>query len=278
MKRKLRSFRRKNKNFVLFRWFTSKEKKRRQKLEIFFFFFSKKEKKSHAISKTKDHRGFSSEIEEAQRNENFNLFFFFFWNEKQRWEIENSTRWKGERKMKGRKEKIISNATWKEKRNRNDLKSVILEKIEVVAVPRWIVRLVNRLRMGDARNMVYNVLVLKAGQDRLSGTERVSLKGEAWTLSELVRLFSGQLAAKSETCVARLPPTTLACSRGCTDLEMRQVHGDAGVVEFLVSSSMLLSMPQHCKRALRKRIIREISCTRRIRGWIYQYKNWKNRG
>lgn len=106
--------------------------------------------------------------------------------------------------MKGRKEKIISNATWKEKRNRNDLKSVILEKIEVVAVPRWIVRLVNRLRMRDARNMVYNVLVLKAGQDRLSGTERVSLKGEAWTLSELVRLFSGQLAAKSETCVARL--------------------------------------------------------------------------
>lgn len=48
------------------------------------------------------------------------------------------------------------------------------------------------------------MLALKAGQDRLSGTERVSLKGEAWTLSELVRLFSGQLAAKSETCVARL--------------------------------------------------------------------------
>lgn len=183
-------------------YFEGKEEE--TKARNFLFFFSKKEEKSHAISKTKDHRGFSSEIEEAQRNENFNLFFFFFWNEKQRWEIKNSTRWKGERKMKGRKEKIISNATWKEKRNRNDLKSVILEKIEVVAVPRWIVRLVNRLRMGDARNMVYNVLVLKAGQDRLSGTERVSLKGEAWTLSELVRLFSGQLAAKSETCVARL--------------------------------------------------------------------------
>lgn len=174
-------------------YFEGKEEE--TKARNFLFFFSKKEEKSHAISKTKDHRGFSSEIEEAQRNENFNLFFFFFWNEKQRWEIKNSTRWKGERKMKGRKEKIISNATWKEKRNRNDLKSVILEKI---------VRLVNRLRMGDARNMVYNVLVLKAGQDRLSGTERVSLKGEAWTLSELVRLFSGQLAAKSETCVARL--------------------------------------------------------------------------
>lgn len=104
---------------------------------------------------------------------------------------------------------------------------------------------------------------------------RVSLKGEAWTLSELVQLFSGQLAAKSETCVARLlhslPPrtTTLACSRGCTDLEMRQVHGDAGVVEFLVcSSSMLLSMPQHCKRALRKRIIREIRALEFLL-WIY---------
>lgn len=256
-------------------YFEGKEEE--TKARNFLFFFKEREKISRYF---KDKR--SSRIFERNRRstEKWKLqsFFFFFWNEKQRWEIKNSTRWKGERKMKGRKEKIISNATWKEKRNRNDLKSVILEKIEVVAVPRWIVRLVNRLRMGDARNMVYNVLVLKAGQDRLSGTERVSLKGEAWTLSELVRLFSGQLAAKSETCVARLPPTTLACSRGCTDLEMRQVHGDAGVVEFLVSSSMLLSMPQHCKRALRKRIIREISCTRRIRGWIYQYNNWKNRG
>lgn len=169
-----------------------------------FFFSSKKEKKISRYFKDKRSSRIFERNRRSTEKRKLQSFFFFFWNEKQRWEIENSTRWKGERKMKGRKEKIISNATWKEKRNRNDLKSVILEKIEVVAVPRWIVRLVNRLRMGDARNMVYNVLVLKAGQDRLSGTERVSLKGEAWTLSELVRLFSGQLAAKSETCVARL--------------------------------------------------------------------------
>lgn len=168
-----------------------------------FFFFKEREKISRYFKDKRSSRIFERNRRSTEKRK-LQSFFFFFWNEKQRWEIKNSTRWKGERKMKGRKEKIISNATWKEKRNRNDFKSVILEKIEVVAVPRWIVRLVNRLRMGDARNMVYNVLVLKAGQDRLSGTERVSLKGEAWTLSELVRLFSGQLAAKSETCVARL--------------------------------------------------------------------------
>lgn len=168
-----------------------------------FFFFKEREKISRYFKDKRSSRIFERNRRSTEKRK-LQSFFFFFWNERQRWEIKNSTRWKGERKMKGRKEKIISNATWKEKRNRNDLKSVILEKIEVVAVPRWIVRLVNRLRMGDARNMVYNVLVLKAGQDRLSGTERVSLKGEAWTLSELVRLFSGQLAAKSETCVARL--------------------------------------------------------------------------
>lgn len=182
-------------------YFEGKEEE--TKARNFLFFFKEREKISRYFKDKRSSRIFERNRRSTEKRK-LQSFFFFFWNEKQRWEIENSTRWKGERKMKGRKEKIISNATWKEKRNRNDLKSVILEKIEVVAVPRWIVRLVNRLRMGDARNMVYNVLVLKAGQDRLSGTERVSLKGEAWTLSELVRLFSGQLAAKSETCVARL--------------------------------------------------------------------------
>lgn len=57
-------------------YFEGKEEE--TKARNFLFFFSKKEKKSRAISKTKDHRGFSSEIEEAQRNENFNLFFSFF--------------------------------------------------------------------------------------------------------------------------------------------------------------------------------------------------------
>lgn len=182
-------------------YFEGKEEE--TKARNFLFFFKEREKISRYFKDKRSSRIFERNRRSTEKRK-LQSFFFFFWNEKQRWEIKNSTRWKGERKMKGRKEKIISNATWKEKRNRNDLKSVILEKIEVVAVPRWIVRLVNRLRMGDARNMVYNVLVLKAGQDRLSGTERVSLKGEAWTLSELVRLFSGQLAAKSETCVARL--------------------------------------------------------------------------
>lgn len=181
-------------------YFEGKEEE--TKARNFLFFFKEREKISRYFKDKRSSRIFERNRRSTEKRK-LQSFFFFFWNEKQRWEIKNSTRWKGERK-KGRKEKIISNATWKEKRNRNDLKSVILEKIEVVAVPRWIVRLVNRLRMGDARNMVYNVLVLKAGQDRLSGTERVSLKGEAWTLSELVRLFSGQLAAKSETCVARL--------------------------------------------------------------------------
>lgn len=183
-------------------YFEGKEEETKAR-NFLFFFFKEREKISRYFKDKRSSRIFERNRRSTEKRK-LQSFFFFFWNEKQRWEIENSTRWKGERKMKGRKEKIISNATWKEKRNRNDLKSVILEKIEVVAVPRWIVRLVNRLRMGDARNMVYNVLVLKAGQDRLSGTERVSLKGEAWTLSELVRLFSGQLAAKSETCVARL--------------------------------------------------------------------------
>lgn len=182
-------------------YFEGKEEE--TKARNFLFFFKERGKISRYFKDKRSSRIFERNRRSTEKRK-LQSFFFFFWNEKQRWEIKNSTRWKGERKMKGRKEKIISNATWKEKRNRNDLKSVILEKIEVVAVPRWIVRLVNRLRMGDARNMVYNVLVLKAGQDRLSGTERVSLKGEAWTLSELVRLFSGQLAAKSETCVARL--------------------------------------------------------------------------
>lgn len=183
-------------------YFEGKEEETKAR-NFLFFFFKEREKISRYFKDKRSSRIFERNRRSTEKRK-LQSFFFFFWNEKQRWEIKNSTRWKGERKMKGRKEKIISNATWKEKRNRNDLKSVILEKIEVVAVPRWIVRLVNRLRMGDARNMVYNVLVLKAGQDRLSGTERVSLKGEAWTLSELVRLFSGQLAAKSETCVARL--------------------------------------------------------------------------
>ena len=130
MKRKLWSFRRRNTNFV---WFTSKKKKR-EETKTWIFLFSKKEEKSRAILKTKDRRWFSTRTKEKKHIKTKTLIFFSFRDEKRRWEIQNST--------KGRKEKRnnFERDLKRLKREENGLKSVILEKIEVVAVPSWIVR------------------------------------------------------------------------------------------------------------------------------------------
>ena len=126
MKRKLWSFRRRNTNFV---WFTSKKKKR-EETKTWIFLFSKKEEKSRAILKIVA----DFQLERKGRSTQKTLIFFSFRDEKRRWEIQNST--------KGRKEKRnnFERDLKRLKREENGLKSVILEKIEVVAVPSWIVR------------------------------------------------------------------------------------------------------------------------------------------
>lgn len=126
MKRKLWSFRRRNTNFV---WFTSKKKKR-EETKTRIFLFSKKEEKSCAILKIVA----DFQLERKGRSTRKTLIFFSFWDEKRRWEIQNSTK-----RRKEKRNNFVRDLK-RLKREENGLKSVILEKIEVVAVPSWIVR------------------------------------------------------------------------------------------------------------------------------------------
>lgn len=127
----------------------------------------------------KDKRSFSTRTREKKLETKASIFFFFFWNEKDKNERKKKDNFK--RDFKEGSERPLNR--WP--LNRGDRGR---SKID-------------RSACKPCSHGSVHVLALKAGQDRLSGTERVSLKR---SLGQLVRLSSGQLAAKSETRVARL--------------------------------------------------------------------------